>query len=100
MFIGVLSLASCPAGSWRSGTRTCSAASTEGNSPRGLSAPVLDSVSSSSFAQFEREIISERIRDKFSAARRKRKWIGGWPVLGYNIDPKGGSLIVTVKEAA
>jgi hypothetical protein len=53
-----------------------------------------------SFAQFEREIISERTRDKFSAARRKRKWIGGWPLLGYNIDPKGGSLIVNVKEAA
>jgi DNA invertase Pin-like site-specific DNA recombinase len=53
-----------------------------------------------SFAQFEREIISERTRDKLSAARRKGKWIGGWPVLGYNIDPKGGSLIVNTKEAA
>jgi site-specific DNA recombinase len=35
-----------------------------------------------SFAQFEREIISERTRDKMSAARRKGKWIGGHPVLG------------------
>ena len=43
-----------------------------------------------SFAQFEREIISERTRDKMSAARRKGKWIGGHPVLGYDIDPKGG----------
>ena len=48
-----------------------------------------------SFAQFEREIISERTRDKMSAARRKGKWIGGHPVLGYDIDPKGG-LWVTV----
>jgi hypothetical protein len=52
-----------------------------------------------SFAQFEREIISERTRDKMSAARRKGKWIGGHPVLGYDIDPKGGRLIVNPKEA-
>jgi site-specific DNA recombinase len=53
-----------------------------------------------SFAQFERETISERTRDKLSAARRKGKWIGGWPVLGYNVDPKGGRLVVNTKEAA
>jgi len=41
-----------------------------------------------SFAQFEREIISERTRDKMSAARRKGKWVGGMPVLGYDVDPK------------
>ena len=52
-----------------------------------------------SFAQFEREIISERTRDKMSAARRKGKWIGGHPVLGYDIDPKGGRLIVNEVEA-
>lgn len=52
-----------------------------------------------SFAQFEREIISERTRDKLSAARRKGKWIGGWPVLGYDIDAKGGRLVVNAKEA-
>ena len=52
-----------------------------------------------SFAQFEREIISERTRDKMSAARRKGKWIGGHPVLGYDIDPKGGRLIVNPDEA-
>jgi site-specific DNA recombinase len=52
-----------------------------------------------SFAQFEREIISERTRDKMSAARRKGKWIGGHPVLGYDIDPKGGRLIVNEAEA-
>ena len=52
-----------------------------------------------SFAQFEREIISERTRDKMSAARRKGKWIGGHPVLGYDIDPKGGRLVVNPVEA-
>src|ERR1017187_4594040 len=52
-----------------------------------------------SFAQFEREIISERTRDKMSAARRKGKWIGGHPVLGYDIDPKGGRIIVNQEEA-
>ena len=51
-----------------------------------------------SFAQFEREIISERTRDKMSAARRKGKWIGGHPVLGYDIDPKGGRLHVNPEE--
>jgi site-specific DNA recombinase len=52
-----------------------------------------------SFAQFEREIISERTRDKMSAARKKGKWIGGTPVLGYDVDPRGGRLIVNEKEA-
>lgn len=53
-----------------------------------------------SFAQFEREIIGERTRDKMSAARRKGKWTGGMPVLGYDVDPRGGSLIVNPSEAA
>ena len=52
-----------------------------------------------SFAQFEREIIGERTRDKLGAARRKGKWIGGAPVLGYDVDPRGGRLIVNVGEA-
>jgi len=52
-----------------------------------------------SFAQFERELISERTRDKLSAARRKGKWIGGHPVLGYDIDPRGGRLVVNAEEA-
>src|SRR5206468_7902649 len=47
-----------------------------------------------SFAQFEREIIGERTRDKMSAARRKGKWVGGTPVLGYDVDPAGGRLVV------
>ncbi len=51
-----------------------------------------------SFAQFEREIISERTRDKLSAARRKGKWIGGIPVLGYDVDLRGGRLVVNHKE--
>ena len=37
--------------------------------------------------------------DKMSAARRKGKWIGGHPVLGYDIDTKGGRIIVTPTEA-
>src|ERR1700694_202256 len=52
-----------------------------------------------SFAQFEREIISERTRDKMSAARRKGKWVGGTPVLGYDVDPGGGGLVVNQREA-
>ena len=54
-----------------------------------------------SFAQFEREIISERTRDKIAAARRKGKWSGGPPVLGYDIlRATGGSkLIVNAEEA-
>ncbi len=52
-----------------------------------------------SFAQFEREIIAERTRDKMSAARRKGKWTGGIPVLGYDVDPKGGRLVVNEEEA-
>ncbi|MDP8241336.1 MAG: recombinase family protein, partial [Candidatus Hatepunaea meridiana] len=52
-----------------------------------------------SFAQFEREIISERTRDKITAARKKGKWIGGNPVLGYDIHPSGGRLIINEEEA-
>jgi len=52
-----------------------------------------------SFAQFEREIISERTRDKIAAARRKGKWVGGMPVLGYDVDPRGSKLVVNDDEA-
>jgi site-specific DNA recombinase len=45
-----------------------------------------------SFAQFEREIIAERTRDKMAATRRKGKWSGGMPVLGYDLDPRGRRL--------
>lgn len=50
-----------------------------------------------SFAQFEREMISERTRDKIAAARRKGKWSGGMPVLGYNV--KDTKLVVDPAEA-
>jgi site-specific DNA recombinase len=55
-----------------------------------------------SFAQFEREIIGERIRDKLAAQRRKGKWAGGKPVLGYDVDRSGASpkLVVNHDEAA
>src|SRR5712671_2203217 len=52
-----------------------------------------------SFAQFEREIIVERTRDKMSAARRKGKWMGGIPVLGYEVAAGGGKLVVNEEEA-
>ncbi|MFW6115852.1 MAG: recombinase family protein [Chloroflexota bacterium] len=52
-----------------------------------------------SFAQFEREMIAERTRDKMHAARRKGKWIGGCPPLGYDIHPDGGRLLVNDAEA-
>lgn len=50
-----------------------------------------------SFAQFEREIISERTRDKIAAARRRGKWSGGMPLLGYDVDPRS-KLIVNEDE--
>src|SRR5437879_4515481 len=53
-----------------------------------------------SFAQFEREIISERTRDKIAATRRKGKWSGGFPVLGYDVDKEVLRLVVNPKEAA
>jgi site-specific DNA recombinase len=54
-----------------------------------------------SFAQFEREIIGERIRDKIAATRRKGKWSGGYPILGYDVDRSNGSpkLVVNAREA-
>ncbi len=55
-----------------------------------------------SFAQFEREIIGERIRDKLAAQARKGKWTGGAPVLGYDVDRSGPSprLVINAREAA
>src|SRR4051812_29191617 len=52
-----------------------------------------------SFAQFERELIGERTRDKMSAARKKGRWLGGCPVLGYDVGPGGGALVVNQEEA-
>jgi hypothetical protein len=55
-----------------------------------------------SFAQFEREIIGERIRDKIAAQRRKGKWTGGTPILGFDVDRSGPrpKLAVNAVEAA
>ncbi len=52
-----------------------------------------------SFAQFEREIISERTRDKMGAARKKGKWVGGRPPLGYNIDKVNHKIVINPEEA-
>ena len=53
-----------------------------------------------SFAQFEREIISERTRDNKASARRKGKWTGGYVPLGYELERGGGHLLVNEAEAA
>ena len=52
-----------------------------------------------SFAQFEREIIAERTSDKMVAARKRGKWTGGPPVLGYDVHPDGGRIIINDDEA-
>jgi DNA invertase Pin-like site-specific DNA recombinase len=51
-----------------------------------------------SFAEFEREMIGERTRDKMAAARRKGKWTGGPPPLGYDVVDR--MLVVNEAEAA
>ena len=51
-----------------------------------------------SFAQFEREVIGERIRDKVAASRRRGMWMGGWAPLGYDIQDR--KLMVNLAEAA
>jgi site-specific DNA recombinase len=50
-----------------------------------------------SFAQFEREVIGERIRDKFAASRKKGMWMGGFVPLGYDV--KDRKLIVNQADA-
>lgn len=52
-----------------------------------------------SFAQFERELISERTRDKIAAARRRGKWTGGPLILGYRIDHDRRALAIVPEEA-
>jgi site-specific DNA recombinase len=50
-----------------------------------------------SFAQFEREVIGERIRDKIAASKRKGMWMGGVPPLGYRA--QDGKLTIVESEA-
>ena len=50
-----------------------------------------------SFAQFERELASERVRDKVAASRKKGKWTGGSVPLGYNVADK--KLLINAVEA-
>jgi site-specific DNA recombinase len=52
-----------------------------------------------SFAQFEREIIGERTRDKLTAMRRKGLWGGGLAPLGYDVDPATKRLVINESEA-
>ncbi len=51
-----------------------------------------------SFAQFEREVIGERIRDKFAASRARGMWMGGKVPLGYDVQDR--KLVVNDTEAA
>lgn len=53
-----------------------------------------------SFAQFEREMISERTRDKLSAMRKKGKWLGSRPVIGYCVEGKPSRLVVDEFESS
>lgn len=50
-----------------------------------------------SFAQFEREVTGERIRDKIAASKKKGMWMGGFVPLGYDI--KDRKLLINAKEA-
>ena len=50
-----------------------------------------------SFAQFEREVTAERIRDKITASKAKGMWMGGTPPIGYR--PDGRSLAIVESEA-
>ncbi len=50
-----------------------------------------------SFAQFEREIAGERIRDKFAASKKKGIWMGGTPPLGYDV--KDRKLVINQQES-
>jgi site-specific DNA recombinase len=50
-----------------------------------------------SFAQFEREVIGERVRDKIAASKRKGMWMGGRPPLGYDV--KDRKLVINDDEA-
>jgi DNA invertase Pin-like site-specific DNA recombinase len=51
-----------------------------------------------SFAQFEREVTGERIRDKIAASKAKGMWMGGVPPLGYDM-PEAGSRMLRVNQA-
>jgi site-specific DNA recombinase len=51
-----------------------------------------------SFAQFEREVTGERIRDKVAASKKKGMWMGGMPPMGYDV--KNRKLVVNDAEAS
>src|SRR6201997_3947117 len=51
-----------------------------------------------SFAQFEREVIGERIRDKIAASKRKGMWMGGVPPLGYRVEDRKLRIIDSEAE--
>lgn len=51
------------------------------------------------FAQFEREVIAERIRDKIALSKKRGKYCGGPPIMGYEVEPKTKVLLPHPEEA-
>lgn len=52
-----------------------------------------------SFAEFERSLIRDRVKERMQAAKRKGRFTGGHPILGYNIKPEGRALEIDEMEA-
>jgi site-specific DNA recombinase len=52
------------------------------------------------FASYEREVIAERIRDKVAASKKRGKYMGGVPPLGYDVDRERKRIIINADEAA
>jgi site-specific DNA recombinase len=52
-----------------------------------------------SFAEFERAISAERVRDKIAAAKKRGKYLGGAPAFGYDVDYSNSKLLVNSEEA-
>ena len=51
-----------------------------------------------SFAEFERAISAERVRDKIAAAKKKGKYLGGTPPYGYDVDYQNTKLVVNQRK--
>jgi site-specific DNA recombinase len=51
-----------------------------------------------SFGEFERAIITERVRDKIAASKKRGKYLGGTPTFGYDVDYKDKKLVVNTTE--
>jgi site-specific DNA recombinase len=56
------------------------------------------SFASSSLAQFERELIGDRVRDKIAASKQKGMWMGGEPPLGYRVQDRKLAIVDSEAE--